>query len=340
MDICERIRMLTAAEGVSGYEAGGVSRLVEDFFQAYTDRVWRDKLGSVYAEVGKDGPVVLLCAHMDEVGMIVRDIHEGGMLSVCSAAGVDPRVLPGSEVTVHGRIPVPAVIGQPAAADWTVQDVWVDTGLDPAQVRELVRIGDPVTYRVLPPLQLANGRVVCKTLDDRALVAAMMECLSLLDQEHLRCRVVFCATVQEERGAIGARLATEAIRPDLAIAIDTGHGPTPGTDAADVTPLDKLTLTMGGNIHGGIYRRLKQTAEDGNIPFQIEACMGGTGTDAWTMQIGAGGVPTGLISVPVRYMHTNTELMDLHTLQNCAELLRAFLMGIGEDWEETVCWIE
>jgi endoglucanase len=347
MDSVKILTELTAATGVSGNETG-VAGAVREHFKKFTDTVFTDRLGNVFAKVGEGGPVVLICAHMDEIGMMVDGIEENGMLRICSVAGVDPRVLPGSMVVVHARegklrgavgaLP-PHLLGpdREATSAYKISDLLVDTGLPASEVKAQVSIGDFVTFDQLPPVQLRNRRIAGKSFDDRALVVCELLAMEKLAKRKLACTAIFCATVQEERGSFGALTAAYGIDPDLAIAMDVTHAPTPGADSLDTTELGKLALTTGGNIHPKVYAQLTAIADEHNLAYAPEASIGHTGTDAWEIQTRRGGIPTGLISLPLRYMHTSVETIDLKTLENCAKLITEFLCAQGPDWEEKLC---
>ncbi len=345
MDMFQALSELTAAPGVSGNERA-VADVVSRYFSAYTQDVRRDKLGNVFAVVGSGKPVVLIMAHMDEIGMVVTNIEENGMLRIASVAGVDPRVLPGSEVLVYGKEPLRGVVGatpphllseQDREAAYKMEDLSCDVGFPVEKVRELVSVGDTVTFAPRPPLKLKNNRAAGKTFDDRALVVTMLEALDLIKNRKLNCTAVFCASVQEERGSFGSKTGTFKIDPDIGVAMDVTHAPTPGVEPLDACEMEKISITRGSNIHPNIFKRLTDAAAECNVAWETDVAMGHTGTDAWEIQVERGGVPTGLLSVPVRYMHTNVETLSLDTLRNCAKLLVEFLTGIGEGWEETLC---
>ena len=166
MDIFKAISDLTTLPGVTGNEAA-VSRAVQGYFRAHTDDVWIDAMGNTYGRIGNpDGPTLLVMAHMDEVGMMVTDIEENGMLRLRSVAGVDPRVLPGSEVRVFGRETLPAVVGalpphlqntDDKDKAYKIDDLVCDTGLPAERVRALVQVGDNVTFAPFPPMKLKNN---------------------------------------------------------------------------------------------------------------------------------------------------------------------------------------
>ncbi len=343
-DMYELLCALTAAEGVTGNETGA-GRVVSDCFRKYTQDVWRDKLGNVYAKVGTGSPVVLIAAHMDEIGLMVTAVEENGMLRLRAVGGVDPRILPGSEAVVYGKNgPVKGVIGAVPPhiqtgeeGAYKLEELVLDIGYEKEQAEQLVRVGDFVTFQNRPPMKLKNNFVTSKTLDDRALVAAMVECLDLLKNYRLGCTVIFCASVQEEIGGVGSMVASYSVEPDIALAIDVTHGVTPGAPQFKAIEMDKVAITRGGNIHEKVFAMLQASAEEQNIGYETEVMMGMSGTDAWEMQVSRGGVATGILSPPLRYMHTSVETLSLDTLKNCAKVLAGMIKNIGPDWEEQLC---
>lgn len=337
MDVLAVLSELTTAPGVSGNEYAAAD-VAERLFRTFTDDVWRDNLGNVLARIGSGKPTLLVMAHLDEVGMMVEKIEENGMLRIRSVSGVDPRVLPGSRVIVYGRRTIPAVVGavpphllgEERSSAYRMEDLVVDPGLEPAHVEEWISVGDFVTYDQVPPVELKNKLAAGKTLDDRALVAVMLEAMEILKDRVLPCTVVFCASVQEERGSFGATAGSRAVQPDLAIAMDV-------CQPLNKTEVDRLDLTMGGNIHPKLFKQITDVADKHHLPYEVSACMGHTGTDAWDIQIQCGGIPTGLISVPLRYMHTNVETGSIAVLGDCARLIAEFAAQLGKDWEANLC---
>lgn len=345
MDMLQTIAKLCSLPGVTGDEQA-VGEWIRQCFLKYTQDVWQDRYGNVYGRIGeKVGPEILVMAHMDEIGLMVTGIEENGMLRMMPVGGVDPRVLPGSEVLVLGEKPLPGVIGAipphltkgKTGAAYRIEDLTCDVGYPAEQVRAWVHEGDYITFAPKPPLSLKNGYVSSKTLDDRSLVAVMMECMERLQRRKLQCSVVFCASVQEERSGLGGALGAYSVHPDMAIAIDVCHGPTPGVKPFETTPMDKVLLTRGSNIHEKLFAMLEDAAKEQNIKTDVEAVMGHTGTDAWLMQIQRGGIPCGLVSPPLRYMHTSVETIRMETLHNCAKVLSGMIGSIDEKWEEALC---
>lgn len=345
MTLYERIEKLIVLPGVTGLE-DAVAAEVSAQFAAAGAEVSRDRAGNVYGKLGNGRPSVLLMAHMDEIGMLVSKIEDNGMLRICKVAGVDPRILSGGRVLVHGEHGAyPGVVSsaslRPQTDDkvaWKMEELIVDTGLSPKEAKEKLAVGDMVTLYPDKPVEL-GGMISAKTLDDRALVAALGELLFRLNGEELPCTLIVCASVQEEKSGAGAMAGGWNIRPDMAVAVDVTHAPPPEKEFRTV-PIDKLAITRGGNIHPFLYAQLKAAAERQGIPYSTEARIGDTGTDAWDIQPQRGGIPTGLLSVPLRYMHTGAEVLSGDTLGRAVDLLEAFIKGIPKDWEEALCFKE
>jgi len=346
MDIFQAITELTTLPGVSGNEEA-VCAAVKQWFRRYTDDVESDDIGNAYARFGNpDGPTILLMAHMDEIGLMVCGIEENGMVRICNVAGVDPRVLPGSELVINAAKPVPAVVGAlpphlqkdgGETKNYKIEDLLCDTGLPAEKVKELVRIGDTVSFAPRAPMKLENNVIAGKTFDDRACVVALMEVMDLLKDYKLYANVVVCASIQEENGLVGGSTGAFHIDPDMAIAIDVCHAPQPGAKPVDYTDFDQVSVARGGNIHPKMYEKLRDSAKEQNIPYETDVMFSRTGTDAWSIQVQRGGIPTGLISLPLRYMHTSVEVISLDTLRNCAKVIAGAVRAIGEDWEESLC---
>lgn len=324
---------------------GPVAQRIAKEFKRFTPDVQVDKLGNVVAAMGpKDAPAVLVCAHMDEVGLIVTGFDERGGLYIQQMGGVDPRILPGAEVTVHGKEPVYGLIGvkpphltQGNQKAPTYKTLVIDTGYSKEAIEKLVRVGDPVSF-IAPVMELANGRIASRTLDDRACVAQLLVAMELLQNVNLTCRVYFAATAQEEVGSRGAMTAAYDADPVVGIALDVTHGPMPGVESSQVVPLDSVAITKGPVIHPAVFERLTETAKKLNVKYEVEIASRMTYTDGDSLQVARQGIPTGLFSIPLSYMHTTVETISLHTLEEGGRLLAGFVQGIGADWEEWLCY--
>ncbi len=343
MDVAAFLQEICALPGHSGMEGTVASRVAREFAR-YSPNVTVDKLGNVRALMGEKGPKVLVCAHMDEVGMIVTAIEDNGFLRFWQMGGIDPRILPGSEVTVFGKKSLFGVIGAkpPHLNDGPLKaaglgDLAIDLGLPKEEVEKLVRVGDPVSFRV-PMTRLMNNRAAYKTFDDRACITSMLVAMEELSRVELRCRVEFCATVQEEVGSRGAQVAAYDADPDLAVAFDVCHATTPGTDPWDTMPIEKVGLGMGPTIHPKMFERMRDTAKALNVDIQVDPSGGSTATDADNIMQARMGVPTALLSLPLSYMHTMVETISLTTCREAGRLLAGFLKGVDEKWEDWLCF--
>ena len=340
---------LLQAPSVSGYEQP-VQRVVREYVGSVADAVETDSHGSVTAVLNPEGaPRVLFAGHCDQIGFLVQHIEDKGYLRVSAVGGHDMQVVLGQAVCVWtGDGPLPGVVARKPVHLMSAEDrkkipelhqLWVDTGLSSAdEVKARIRIGDPVTY-TLRPVDLANGRVSSPGLDDKVGVFAVIEAVRLLHGEKLAASVHSVSTVQEEIGLRGATTSSYRVHPDVGLAVDV----TWATDQPDVNAAQTGEVLLGGgpvitrgpNINPVVFERLVAAAEEEQIPYQLGASPRGTGTDANAIQLSRGGVATGLISIPNRYMHSPVEVCQLDDLHNAARLLAAFTRRLTPDVDFT-----
>ena len=345
MDLKNFLQAVTAAPGISGYEAP-VAGLIRAELCALADEVRQDRLGNVVflkKGTGEKRPRVLLAAHMDEIGLMVTKIEAGGFLRFTSVGGIDPRTIVGQEVVVFGKERLTGVIGAkpPHLTDedergkaYPMEDLFIDLAMTEEQVRKLVTVGDLAMIR-RELIQLQDTVLAGKAMDDRAGVAVLAVCLEELARLHHVADVYAVATVQEEVGVRGATTSTYGIVPDLGIAVDVTHGDMPGVPEHDTCKLGKGPgITVGPNRHPKIGKELVAVAKEHRIPYQLEVAAGPTGTDARAIQISRGGIPTGLVSVPLRYMHTSVELLDAEDIKMTGRLLAYFIAAVKTDFVE------
>lgn len=344
MNGSELLERLISIPGVSGTE-GAVADAVAEAWSPLCDAIERDALGNVTgllrADAGPDAPTLLFAAHTDEIGLVVTRIEEDGFLRVARIGGIDPHYLPAMAVRVHGRQTLPGLIGtlpphlttpesreKPLALD----QAFIDVGLPEARVREMVAVGDRVTAEAAP--QRLLGEVLTgKALDDRAGVAALHEALIRLRERRRAVHVAFVATVQEEVGLRGAATAGFGHAPAVAVAVDVGHARAPGVSEPDASTLGKgPVVAQGGNFHPAVVAQLLTVARAEGVPLQREYVPGASGTDAWAIQVAAAGVPCGLLSLPLRYMHSPVETLDLRDVRETGRLLAGFAAGIDAGW--------
>ena len=342
-NIARFIAEVTALPGVPGYEAGVNGRIAE-WFRTLADEVFTDDLENLYARVGAqgNGPRIIVCAHQDEIGLVVSKIEDDGSLRIFKNGGVDPRILPGMEVSVQTASgPLYGVIGAKPPQLLTekdrekalkLEDLYVDVGYAPEDVRSRVRVGDMVVM-LAPSLRLANGCMAGKTMDDRASVAAMLVAAELLSQRSVPAETYFVSTTQEEIGSVGAKSATFRLKPDLAIVIDVTHGEGPGTGKWEAYPVNKVTIAHGPNIQPKLEKIAVETAKENGVDTVMEVCTGVTATDACETQTAAGGVPSLLLSIPLKYMHTSVELLKLDTVRETGRLIALVIEKIAREWE-------
>lgn len=351
METVPLLKSLSEASGVSGYE-DEVRKLVLETFTPRADEVRVDAMGSVIAlkrGVGAEPRRrVMLAAHMDEIGLIVSRLDRG-FLRFTQVGGFDVRTLMSQEVVVHGRRDLPGIIGsrpphvlseeernKPVPMD----ELFIDVGLTEAELRAAVSVGDLITIR-RPLIELKNGLVAGKALDDRAAVVSVALCLDALQTLSHEWDVYAVATVQEEVGVRGATTSAYGIVPDVGIAIDVGFGKQPGVSERDAIELDKgPALCIGPNIHPAMFAELKRVAEAFEIPVQVEVSPRPTGTDARAIQVTREGIPTALLSIPLWNMHTPIETLAVKDLARTARLMAQFIAGLDETFVDRLSWEE
>jgi putative aminopeptidase FrvX len=277
--------------------------------------------------------------------VMVTHIEEGGLLRFQGVGGWDPQVLVGQRVLVQSKNgEVPGVIGKKAIhvmeADERkkvseIKSLWVDIGAkDGDEAKEKVRVGD-VAVVDQDVLELPNGRIASRSLDNRMGAFVVLEALRLLSEgESFAAEVVAVASVQEEIGLYGARGAAFGLDPDAAIAVDVTHATdTPGipkNEHGDHSLGSGPVITRAANLSPLVTDGLIETAEGEGIPYTLEADSRSTSTDADAIQFTRAGVATGLVSAPNRYMHSPNEIVALEDLENCARLIAAYVKGLKQ----------
>lgn len=332
------LKQLSELPGPSGQESAVAAR-IEDFLAPHCDDVTRDDFDNVIAvakgnrnaaESNAKRPKMMFAAHSDEIGLIVTKIDEGGFLRFTSVGGIDPRAIVAQQVVVLAGEPLPGFIGVKPPHILTaedrktvpaVADMFIDVGLPEDVVRERIRPGAMVVLQ-RQFTELLGGRVAGKALDNRAGVAAMIESMRLLKGLKHAADVYAVATVQEEVGYRGAIVSAYDIVPDMAIAIDVGFGEAPGVAEGQAIGMGKgPSIAIGANVHPRLHRILVDAATEHGIPHQIEPMPGRSGTDGWALQVVRSGIPTAVVSIPLRSMHTSVEIVDVEDVRNTGRLL-------------------
>jgi tetrahedral aminopeptidase len=350
-DILPFLKELISAPGLSGYE-DPAAKLIEEKWRPLVHQISRGKLGSLHGLRNGNGkeprPSVLIATHMDAIGLMVTGITDG-FLRLTQVGGVDARILPGTPVSVLGRETLPGVVVQPAAhllspeaRDGVVplENLFVDTGLPPRKVAELVRVGDLVSF-AQTPVELSGDTLSGHSLDNRASVAALTVCLEELQSRPHTWDVWAVATTQEEVGALGAGASTFELHPTIAIALDVTWAKGPGASDWSTFPLGKgPTIVMGPNIHPALHKAMKELADRLEISYALEYTPTHSGTDGVATQVAAEGLPTLVIGLPLRYMHTPVEVVAVKDIQRAGRLLAEFVAGLAPDFMEKITWDE
>ena len=343
------LKSLVSTSGLSGYEAP-VRELITDAWEPLTDEIQTSKLGSLHGlragTATEPRNRILLAAHMDAIGLMVTGTVSG-FLRVTEVGGLDARVLPGQAVTVHGREQQRGAIVLPPrhllpshlqGKAIPLEYLLVDVVLDAPEVEDKVRVGDLVSF-AQPAVEMGKDIIAGHSLDNRASVATLTACLSYLRGREFEWDVWAAATVQEEETFGGAYTSAFELRPQLAVAVDVTHGAGPGTPDHKTVPFGKgPVLGWGPNIHPALHEEFKKVAEKFEIPHALEALPRHSGTDAFAMQVTAAGIPTMVVSIPLRYMHTPVEMIVLKDVRRAARLLAEFIVQLDGSFMEKLAW--
>ncbi|RLF14002.1 MAG: M42 family peptidase [Thermoprotei archaeon] len=341
------LKDLTEACGVSGFE-DEVRQVIVEKLKEYSDEVRIDPFGNVIAVIKGENKdfKVMLAAHMDEIGLMVTHIEKNGFIRFTTVGGVNALTLIGQRVVIQTRKgKIKGVIGMKPPHLMTpeeakkvpeIKNLFIDVGAsNRSEVEKLgIRVGDVVVID-RDIARLGNGKIVTgRAFDDRAGVAVMIDAMMRVYGKEPSCTVYAVATVQEEVGCRGARVVAFRINPTMAIAIDV----TAANDVAGVSEHEYVTRLGAGpaikimdNVRGGflgliahpkVRELLIRVAEEEKIPYQLEVLVGGS-TDASTIHLVREGVPSGVISIPTRYVHSSTEVISLDDAVNAAKLIAA-----------------
>lgn len=337
---------LLHARSPSGYESEAQA-VFDRHVKPAADLYANDALGNRIATLNPKGdPVLMLAGHLDELGLIVTFVNKDGYLYFDTIGGHDRTVISGRRVIIQtAGGPVKGVTGKRAIhlmdeADRKkvpeIHEIWIDIGArSKKDALDRVAIGDVATYD--HEFELINGSVgAARAFDNKVGAYIVGEALVRLAREKksLVAKVVAVGTSQEEIGVRGATTAAYTVNPHIAVAIDVGHA----TDHPDCDNRKYGETKLGGgpilcrgaNINPKVYQRLLAAAKKAKIPHQFEADPRPTGTDARAIQMGRGGVATGLVSIPLRYMHTPSEVVDLEDVERCVKLLVEFAKGLDK----------
>lgn len=340
------LRRLIASPSPSGFEQP-IQQVIREEIRQYTDEVRTDVHGNVIAALNPTGkPRVMLTAHCDELGFLIRYIDEQGFLYFATIGGFDPSTLPGNRVQIYtpsgpvlgviGRKPAHLLSGEDRGKAPKLTELWIDIGVSSKEeAQALVPLGSVAT-RANQLESLREDLVVSRALDDKAGIFAVVEAMRRIYERRsdLKAGVFFVSAVQEEVGMRGARTGAFGVEPLIAVAVDVTYtSDHPGTSKQEIGEV-KLNggpvITVGGNINPRIYQLLVQVAAEAGIAWQADPQASGTGTDTDVIQVVRAGVATGLVSIPCRYLHSPSEMASLKDIDQVAEVLARFTLAVNE----------
>lgn len=346
MEDKELLKRLCEGYGPSGREHW----LYDEIFNAFSEfgQVTVDNLNNIIIhKKGNGSGKIMLMAHLDEIFMIVTDIKENGFVEF-KTNGIDVKTLVSQEVIIHGKENIHGIIGikpphlmkeEERTKAVNIEALMIDTGFEKEELEKLIKVGDYVTVK-RSFRELLNENVTCKALDDRAGVVSLYACAKELSKINHALDVYFVCSAQEEVGHRGAKTATNTINPDIGIAVDVTF------DSGNLGARDRENnlgggpvICVGPNIHPKLRQRLMEVAKEYNIPYQVEVEPGNTGTDAWDIQIAGEGIATQLISIPLKYMHTSVEIVNMKDIKNTGRIMAKLIEKLNdEDLEGLLCF--
>lgn len=336
LDMISLLKKLTDAPGVSGAETE-VARVCAELLSEFCDKVYINNRGSVVGEIHGDGPGILLDAHIDQVGFVVTYLAENGFVKVDRCGRVDERTLAGLPVTILGTEPVYGVISSvpphlASAADAgkakPVTEIAIDTGLTDEDLKKFVSLGDRVVMNHKFGKLLGN-EVTSGALDDRSGIAVLLRTVEILKEQGVRPNLTVTFSVQEEEGGRGAATAVFDGEHEYAIAVDVSFAYTPGCTREETADIGKGPMIgVSPIICRAVSDKLFAIAQEKDIPYQSEIMSGRTGTHADEIAVTKTGIKTGIVSIPLKYMHTPCEVIDLTDLENSAQLIAGFCEAV------------
>uniref|UniRef100_A0A7C4XFC9 M42 family peptidase n=1 Tax=candidate division WOR-3 bacterium TaxID=2052148 RepID=A0A7C4XFC9_UNCW3 len=337
-ELDELLRRLAETNGV-GYSGRIRETIVEELRKLDIDgEITRD--GSVYAFLkGAREKNVLITAHLDEIGFIVDYIEDNGFIRFKEIGGTDVRILPGQEVIIMGKRDIKGYIGvmpphllskEEREKVLPVDKLFIDTGLKKRELKRFVNIGDLIAFAG-KYLRLKNDFRSGKGLDNRASIACSIMAIGELKKAGAPCNVHFLGASQEEFTGLGAKIHSYRLPIDYAIVIDVTHGEHPELKEEECYQLNKgPVITRGPTIPKKLFKMLVETAKESEIPYQIEPAPIRTYTDAEAIAFNKEGIPTCVLGIPLRYMHTPVEVVCLKDIELTARLIINFIKKFGD----------
>ena len=323
---------------VSGNEIPLQKKVIEEM-KPYCDEIRTDYTGNVVSVLNPDADFkVMLCGHIDEIGLVVSHILESGLIKVMKAGGIYPRTYPGHQVVIHGygqtvygTVVNSEDMGKEKLKD---SDLIIDIGAkDKEDARRYVQEGDPVHLHTYHQ-EMLNGYLSARAIDDRGGAFIVLEALKRAKEKGCKIGVYSVTTVGEETSLRGAHWAANRVKPDVAVIVDVTYATDyPGTnpeESGDVKLGNGPVICNSSMANKKVNELLKACAKEKNIPYQMETFIGRTHTDADQVHFAGEGFVTALLSLPLRYMHSPSEVCHMDDIENAIELLAEFLCSVDE----------
>ncbi|MDP4119195.1 MAG: M20/M25/M40 family metallo-hydrolase [Bacillota bacterium] len=337
----ELLKKLAGLNCISGFEYLDSGRL-KYILDCLCDEVSEDSMGNLrgYIRCGdKNAPLIMLNAHYDMIGMIVSEIKENGFVRFDCVGGVDDRILPGQEVILHGTKDIYGIIGlrpihiltnDELKKPETRKTLAIDTGMDSEKLREIIKIGTPVSLRG-KVVSLGEDFVSAPALDDRAGCHVVLRAVEGIKKENLKADICVMLSTGEELGRRGGSTGAYDVNPDMAVVVDATFGKTPESDAYNTSQMGEgPIICKGPSLSRAYVKQIIDIAEKYEIPYQVEVEGGDTGTDAFVIGTAGEGIPCVMVSFPLKYMHTGIETVSCTDLENATAILRRFILDFSE----------
>ncbi len=327
---------MCSLNSVSGNEFK-MTDYIKEYTESFCDNVISDEMGNVVAFINNNADInIALEAHIDNIGLIVKEIDKNGFVKFICSGGVDSSILPTAEVIIHAKKDLFGVIGakpphlqskDEVGKKNGVEDMYIDCGYNFEKMSEYITIGDTITllskYNHLKGDFLTSG-----SLDNRIGCYIISECLKRLKTQNLAYNVSGIYSVQEEVGCRGAKKAVSMVNPDISIIVDVTFGISPYTDDEHGFAVGEgITIAVGPNLDRKLTNKFMELCDENNIPYKKEVCSDHTGTDAWPIQIACEGIRCILVSVPIKYMHTTVEVANKKDIDNAINTICLALEG-------------
>lgn len=328
---------LSSADGVSGEERFAAQYALK-YLKNYTDNCYI-KNGNVIGNFGnrKNGtPHILIDAHIDQVGLIVTNIYESGFIGFSNVGGIDRRLLPAQQVCIHGKKKLAGVVcSTPPHLSGSdnkinkIEDFYIDTGMSFEAVSNIVEPGDRITFASMPK-ELLNDRITGPALDDRSGVASILYALELLRNQKYECSFSVTFSAQEELGERGAKIAAFDIDPDIALAVDVSFAYCLGDREYECGKMGQGPMIgISPSLSREISDKLIEISKNENIPYQLEVMNGLTSTNADQFSVNRTGCKACTVSIPLKYMHTPSEIIQIDDVENTGRLIAAYIRSVS-----------